>query len=499
MGVSTLRRSLRSRVGIGVVAAVLAVGGQIATTSPPARALGSQPPSTATAAAAVDTRAGNQCLCSVFPADAAPGSVDSGDPYSVVVGVKVSPSVAGRISGVRFYKSGANTGTHTGSLWTSDGTLLATGTFGGETATGWQTLLFATPVPVRPGVTYIASYYAPNGHYSYDIGYFVNGPAGQSPIIALADSVSGGNGVFSYGGASAFPDSSYNAANYWVDVLFDDGGVPTAPPTVTATTPVDAAPRVVVGAKVSTTFSAPVDPATMHFSVTDAVSGEVPGYVGYNADATTATFTPGTQLPAGTVFTASVQAADAWGNAMSPPFTWTFTTDTAPPSYQCPCSLFGTGQPPGAVVSNDPNSVELGVAFTPAVNGTVTGIRFYKEESAAGASTGTLWNASTGTTLETGTFTNETASGWQTLTFDRPWPVTAGNTYYASYHAPTGHYSYTPGYFSYPHRSYPLTAPAAGRTTGTGNGLFGYGDAPAPMGPSSNGTNYWVDVVFVTP
>ena len=498
MGVSTLRQRLCSRVGIGVVAAVLALAGQIATTTAPARALGSQPPGTAVAA--VGTRDGNQCPCSVFPADVTPAGVDSGDPYGVVVGVKVSPSVAGRIFGVRFYKSGANTGTHTGSLWTADGALLATGTFSGESATGWQTLMFATPVPVRPGVTYIASYYAPNGHYSYDIGYFMNGPVGQAPIIALANSVTGGNGVFSYGGASAFPDSSYNAANYWVDVVFDDGA-PTTPPTVTATTPADAARRVVATTQVGATFSAPVDPATMRFSVTDAVSGEVPGYVSYNADATTATFTPGTQLPAGTVFTASAQAADAWGNAMSTPVTWTFTTDTAPPSYQCPCSLFGAGRPPGVVVSNDPNSVELGVAFTPAINGTVTGIRFYKDASATGANTGTLWNASTGTTLETGTFTNETASGWQTLTFDRPWPVTAGNTYYASYHAPAGHYSYTPGYFSYPHRSYPLTAPAAGRTTGagTGNGFFGYGDGPAPMGPSSNGTNYWVDVVFVMP
>jgi hypothetical protein len=251
---------------------------------------------------------------------------------------------------------------------------------------------------------------------------------------------------------------------------------------------------VVATAPVSATFSAPVDPATVHFSLTDAANGQVPGTVAYNADATTATFTPGTQLPPRTAFTASVQATDAWGNAMSDPFTWTFTTATAPPPYQCPCSLFGSGQPAGVVDSNDPNSVELGTAFTPAVNGTVTGIRFYKGASASGVHTGTLWNSITGTTLETGTFTNETASGWQTMTFDRPWPVTAGQTYYASYHAPAGHYSYTPGYFSYLHQSYPLTAPATSKTQG--NGLFGYGNGPAPLDYSGQGTNYWVDVVF---
>ena len=31
------------------------------------------------------------------------------------------------MTGIRFYKSAANTGTHIGSLWTSTGTLLALG------------------------------------------------------------------------------------------------------------------------------------------------------------------------------------------------------------------------------------------------------------------------------------------------------------------------------------------------------------------------------------
>jgi hypothetical protein len=408
----------------------------------------------------------------------------------------VSPSVAGRIYGVRFYKSSANTGTHTGSLWTADGTLLATGTFNGETASGWQTLMFATPVPVKPGVTYIASYYAPNGHYSYDGGYFAAGSAGQAPITAPANGTSGGNGVYSYGGASAFPDSTYNATNYWVDVVFDSAGIPTTSPTVTGTTPNTGSTGVDATTAVSATFSAPLDPASVRFSVTDAAGGQVPGTVGRGADAATATFIPGTQLPAGTVFTASVQASDAWGNAMSAPFTWTFTTGTTPPAYQCPCSLFGSATPSGVVNSGDPNSVEVGVRFTPAVNGYVTGIRFYKGGPTTGVHTGTLWNDNTGTTAETGTFTNETASGWQTMTFDRPWPVTAGSTYYASYHAPNGQYSYTPGYFSYPHLSYPLAAPATTRTQG--NGLYGYGNGTTGMFSSGNGVNYWVDVVFVT-
>ena len=40
------------------------------------------------------------------------------------------------ITGVRFYKGPNNTGTHTGTLWSADGTQLATGTFTGESTPG---------------------------------------------------------------------------------------------------------------------------------------------------------------------------------------------------------------------------------------------------------------------------------------------------------------------------------------------------------------------------
>ena len=73
---------------------------------------------------------------------------------------------------MRFYKSTANTGTHVGNLWTANGTLLATGTFSGETASGWQQLNFTSPVDITAGTTYVASYYAPRGHYSVSSDYY---------------------------------------------------------------------------------------------------------------------------------------------------------------------------------------------------------------------------------------------------------------------------------------------------------------------------------------
>ncbi|RPI34249.1 MAG: DUF4082 domain-containing protein, partial [Hyphomicrobiaceae bacterium] len=81
------------------------------------------------------------------------------DGQEVELGMRFSSTVSGYISGIRFYKSAANTGTHTGSLWTNNGQLLATGTFTGESASGWQQLNFATPVAITANTNYIASYH----------------------------------------------------------------------------------------------------------------------------------------------------------------------------------------------------------------------------------------------------------------------------------------------------------------------------------------------------
>ena len=97
--------------------------------------------------------------------------------------------------------------------------------------------------------------------------------------------------------------------------------------------------------------------------------------------------------------------------------------------------------------------------FTASVNGTITGIRFYKPASATGPHTGSLWS-STGTLLATVTFTNESISGWQTATFSNPVQITKGTTYVASYHT-TGIYVANANYFAIDHSRGPLTAPSS--------------------------------------
>ena len=76
------------------------------------------------AAASVTTNV--SCPCSLF-GNAVPTTPDSGDGSAVELGVRFTADTDGYVSGVRFYKATTNTGTHTGSLWTSAGQLLATG------------------------------------------------------------------------------------------------------------------------------------------------------------------------------------------------------------------------------------------------------------------------------------------------------------------------------------------------------------------------------------
>jgi hypothetical protein len=418
-----------------------------------------------------------------------PTTTSADDPSAVALGLRFTPQDNGYVTGVRFYKGAGNTGTHTGSLWNASGDQLATGTFTGETATGWQTLTFPSPVQVSAGTAYVVSYYAPEGHYAADPGVF-SYAAFVAPPLSVArttNTVSGGaittdaSGVYAYG--DRFPTGTpMDGTNYYVDAVFTDSDA--AAPTVTSTAPAAGAGQVAVGVHPAATFAGAVDSSTVQFTLA-AGSTAVAGSASYDSASKTVTFTPSVNLAAGTAYTATVTASDDAGTAMDPPYTWSFTTDT----YTGVATLFATDAVPANTMVDDPNAVELGVKFTPTVDGQVVGVRFYKGTSNTGTHTGSLWTAG-GTLLATAQFTGESGSGWQTVQFGSPVAVTANTTYVASYYTPTGWYAADPNYFASALTSGNLTAP------GGGNGVYNYGGDSFP-GSSYNSTNYWVDPLFV--
>ena len=145
------------------------------------------------------------------------------DGLGIEVGVKFQSSVVGVITGIRFYKRLANTGTHVGNIWTVTGTNLGTVNFSGETESGWQTQSFASPIHIVADTQYVASVFMPSGLYQQTNNYFAVTGVTSGVLSAPQSTAGNANGVFYHPtSVSAYPryDSIYHQ-NFWVDVVFE--------------------------------------------------------------------------------------------------------------------------------------------------------------------------------------------------------------------------------------------------------------------------------------
>ena len=183
------------------------------------------------------------------------------------------------------------------------------------------------------------------------------------------------------------------------------------------------------------------------------------------------------------------RAVDDSGNIETPSAGVSVTIGAA----SCPCSIWNDSFTPGSVDPNDHQSVELGVKFRSDVAGFITGIRFYKGPENTGTHVGNLWTSGGGL-LGTATFSGESATGWQQVSFASPIAISPNTTYVASYFTPVGQYAFDGGYFASAFDNPPLHALADGTDGANGVYLYGGGFPTATF----NKTNYWVDVVFTT-
>jgi hypothetical protein len=425
----------------------------------------------------VQERTEGACPCTLYQDTVTPTVMEIKDGTPLVLGVKFASSTAGNITGIRFYKAAGNTGTHTGTLFTAAGQQLATVTFTGETTAGWQTATFDQPVAITANTEYVAAYRTPTGTYSYTSGGFDTGFT-SGPLRTT-----NGSGAYTYSGD--FPGSSSNNS-YLVDVVFNQAGTPAPPPpaalTVTSQSPAPNTTGVALNTKPSLTLSAAVQPGS---SLLLAAGGaNIAGSSALSADARTITFSPAQQLPSSTPVTVSASNVVSTTGAALAPTSWQFTTVTTAPPTQ---SLFSS-MVPQVTAALDLRAIELGTAFRSTAAGVVTAIRFYKGPTNFGVHTGSLWDPA-GARLVRVTFTNETASGWQTAVLASPIRLTVGSTYVVSYNAPSGRYSYTPNFFTQVWSSGVLRAP-------TRNGLYRYGTGTAVPNQTDRATNYFADVVF---
>uniref|UniRef100_UPI0017B24B5A DUF4082 domain-containing protein n=1 Tax=Methylibium sp. TaxID=2067992 RepID=UPI0017B24B5A len=282
----------------------------------------------------------------IWSAATVPAIASTPEAAPVNLGVKFTTEQSGFITGIRFYKGIGNTGAHVGTLWTAAGVPLATATFTNESALGWQQVNFANPVAVSANTVYVASYFAPNGHYAADNDYFAAAAFDNAPLHALRNGTSGGNGVYVYGANSAFPGLSFRSTNYWVDIVFaSTAPTDTVPPTVTANSPADGVAGVGTTTVATATFSEALDPATVvasTFELRNAAGTLVAATVSYNTSTRVATLAPSGALASSATYTATIKGGaaaprieDLAGNALAVNKTWSFTTagsDSTPPA-----------------------------------------------------------------------------------------------------------------------------------------------------------------------
>ncbi|WP_165956866.1 DUF4082 domain-containing protein [Kribbella antibiotica] len=136
------------------------------------------------------------------------------EPSSLEMGVKFSSTKAGKAHGVRFFKGTHNTGAHVGTLWTAAGVKLATATFTGETAGGWQEVRFAQPITITTDTEYVVSYSSAGGFSATD--------GGLAAARSNGSLTTSGPGLFAVQ-SGQFPTQSYQNRNYFADVVFSEG------------------------------------------------------------------------------------------------------------------------------------------------------------------------------------------------------------------------------------------------------------------------------------
>jgi hypothetical protein len=205
-----------------------------------------------------------------------------------------------------------------------------------------------------------------------------------------------------------------------------------------------------------------------------------------------------TGLTAGTTYYYQVIATGG-GNSSAASNTASATTTGTAPAPPVTESIWGTSYHPTVNSDYDGETgqtFELGLQFESNVAGQVTGVLFYKQRGTTGTNVGHLWS-STGALLASATFSNETSSGWQQVSFSSPVAILANTIYTISYSTGSPLFYYESGYFSRGGVTKGnLTAPAYTTINNQvlDNGVYNYGgEFP---NSSQYSANFWVDVAF---
>lgn len=388
------------------------------------------------------------------------------DATTYELGLKFTSDQPGAVTAIRYWKDGSETGTHVGHIWAANGGELGNVTFINETASGWQTGFFTTPVAIAANNTYTVS--ANINAFYVATTNALGSPIVDGPLSTVAD---GHNGVF--GTIGTFPANSSQNTNYFRDVVFAPSGPcsVTAAPTGLVASPGNAQVNLIwTGAAGALSYN--VDRST--------TSGN--GYVTIATGVSSTAYTDtnnGAGLTNGVTYYYVVTAENPCGASSE-----SNEANATPESSFNGTSIFTTQTPAGSYTDGP---YELGVKFQSSQAGQIVSVRYYKDAAETGTHTGHVWSAS-GTLLGTVAFGNETSSGWQTANLANPLPIAANTTYVVSVNSNTAYGATNQG-LATPVSNAPLSTVADGD-----NGLYG---SPGAFPTNSyQNSNYFRDLVF---
>lgn len=177
-----------------------------------------------------------------------PANGDAANGAGITLGVRFTVSEELDIGAVPFYAPTTNTGTYTAGLWqtTADddpngdgaGTLLESGSAaaGSVNAGAWNDIPLDAPVTCSPGVVYTAGVHTSSGQFVLTTSFYNSNSLtgnGVTLLQAGTDPNPPGlgsmlNGVFTEGGALAYPATGTNS-DYFIDVaLAEDEAIAAA-------------------------------------------------------------------------------------------------------------------------------------------------------------------------------------------------------------------------------------------------------------------------------
>ena len=155
-----------------------------------------------------------------------------------------------------------------------------------------------------------------------------------------------------------------------------------------------------------------------------------------------------------------------------------------------------TGAPKNDNQPTAGTGIEFGTKFKSSLSGFIHGIRFYKLHGTTGTHTAELYQIN-GNKLYSVPFTSETDSGWQTVSFLTPIPVTHDSIYVASVFSSSGQYSSNISYLTNGVSNQNLSF-IANLYNNQYNGVWGYGNSPLFPTNHNSATYFWTDIIFST-